>query len=549
MLEVKNLSKIYQHPDGSSFQAIKDVSFNVKKGEIVCIVGPSGSGKSTILECLAGLSRDCQGSVRINGQASADYLKQNRIALVSQNYSNFPWLSVFENVATGFYGQGLTELAIEKSTNTLLKRVGLYKAKGQFISKLSGGMQQRVAIVRAIAQRTDVIVFDEPFGALDIQTRSQMQEFLARLWEEEQRTMVLVTHDIDEAIYLANRIFVLGTNPGTIKEIVDVPLVRPRKPEVRFQKEFVDLKKYITYIIRSESIKAQLEEGEMVESDLLKMGLYIWPGNTPLYYAKDSGLFIKHGLNVEQIAFDDNVRKVELWRENKLDVINVTLDKALELCSTVPDLRIIEVLNRSVGADALIVRDDINTIQELQGKTIGLERSSAAEFFLFHLLDLEGMSSKDVKIKDMKCSEIGAAIISGKIDGGVLWEPWLNKALTFSDMKLLESAADYPVLYDVLIARNKTLQQKKVELEKISMVWKEAVEKLDGPDSEVISVASSHIGIPERELAGFLEKIEFFSSVPKNITDVVKKVKKTLANEKIITMRLDPKSLFVSLEK
>jgi len=541
MLEIKNLTKVYDN-DGKPFTAIKDVSFDVEAGEIVCIVGPSGSGKSSILKCLTGIDSDYEGSIKIHNKKSVTYLGKNKIALVSQKYSSFPWLTVHENVAIGFYGSNLSPLKIEKSTDALLKRVGLFKAKDYFMSKLSGGMQQRVAIARSIAQGTDIIAFDEPFGALDVQARSQMQEFLAKLWEEEKKTMILVTHDIDEAIYLANRIFVLGTAPGTIKKVVEVNIKRPRKPEIRFQDDFVQLKKYINYIIRSESIKANLEEGLVSDDNILKMGLPIFSGHAPLYYAKDSGLFVDEALDVEQINFDDNEEKVNLWVEGKLDVISVTLDQAIELHATIPDLKILSVLNSSVGGDALIVKDSITSVAELKGKTIGLEKGSAAVFLLSYILDKAGMSLKDITIKDMQSGEIGAEIISGGIDGGILWEPWLDKALELSNMSILKSTKDYPVLYDVLIVQNENFQKKKEEFRKIAKVWGAAVTQLEKQKDEVISVSSSHIGIPERELSDFLEKIVFFGTTPKNISTVAEDIQRVLIKEKKIEKFEDPKS-------
>ncbi len=217
MLAVRNVTKTYSRSKHTSYTAIKDVSFDIQKGDFVCIVGPSGSGKTTLLRCITGLETVYEGTITINGEDSATYLTNKRIALVSQQYSNFLWMTVQENIAIGFEGSNKSKKEIVEKTAVLLKRVGLYKVQDQDPSTLSGGMRQRIAIARAIAQDTDIIAFDEPFGALDVQTRAHMQEFLARLWEEECKTMILITHDIDEAIYLANTVIVLGTNPGTLK--------------------------------------------------------------------------------------------------------------------------------------------------------------------------------------------------------------------------------------------------------------------------------------------------------------------------------------------
>jgi len=548
MLEVSNLKKQYKDY-GKHFVAIKDISFTVKKGEILCIVGLSGSGKSTILRCITGIEKNYGGTITIKRKKSFDYFKKDRIALVPQKYSNFPWLTVYENIAIGFYGKNYSEAKIEGLVKKLLKRVGLYKFKDSYMNKLSGGMQQRVAIARAIAQETDVIAFDEPFGALDVQTRAQMQEFLSKLWEEEQKTMILVTHDIDEAIYLADRIIILGTNPGTIKEVVDVKIKRPRKPEIRFHEDFVKVKKYINYTIRSESIKASLEEGGSLYKDVIKLGLIIWSGNIPFYYAKDSEMYTDEQIEVEQISFDDNQKKIDYFIQGKLDIINVTLDKAIELQKKIPDLKILGILNQSVGGDALVAQKNITSVKGLRGKTVGLEKGSPGEFFLTYALHKEGMTYKDVKIRDMKCSEIGSSIISGNIDGGVLWEPWLDKVCKFSDINVLKTTKDYAVLYDVLIIRKKIFDKKKDDFLKVIKIWKKAVSKLKSQKGEVISTTSSHTGIPERELLEFTKKVMFLKSTPKCIFDIAKDIGHTLIKVGVLDKYNKPESMFLKNEK
>lgn len=250
MLEINKLSKKYNE-QGGILTVLEDVSFNVKKGEVVCIVGPSGSGKSTLLKCLTGIDDTCEGSIKIDGADSADYLQNNRIALVSQKYSNLPWLTVYENVAMGFHAANLSKSETVRRTNELLKRVGLFNFSKYYVNNLSGGMQQRVAIARAIAQETDIIAFDEPFGALDTQTRSKMQDFLAELNEKEKKTIILVTHDIEEAIFLADTVYIFTESPARIRAKFNIPLNRPRKHELKYSKEFFEFEKQIAGISKN----------------------------------------------------------------------------------------------------------------------------------------------------------------------------------------------------------------------------------------------------------------------------------------------------------
>ncbi len=460
----------------------------------------------------------------INGAPSGDYLKKSRVSLIPQKYSNFPWLTAAQNVA----------LATEdvEQVRSILARVGLSKSINLYPSQLSGGMQQRVAIARAFLQKSDIIALDEPFAALDVQTRSQMQEFLSRMLEQEKRTMVLVTHDIDEAIYLADRILVVGGTPAEVREVIKVNLSRPRRPEIRFQEDFLKLKKAISYMIRSESIRVSLGSDSDADPTVLKVGMYLWSGNAPFYLADDAGIFSKHGIEVELVSTDDNNERIKLWREDKLDVLNVTLDNALLLKKEMPDIKIFSVLNSSRGGDALIVHEPISTVQGLKGKRVGLEINSAGHFFLLYLLHKAGLSSADVQIVDMKAGEVGAAIIAASIDGGVLWEPWLSKAKELSNTKILADTEQYPVLYDVLVVKGKVYKDKIGQLRQLYLAWLEALDYIHQNREAAIRIISSCIGISETELSDSLSHIEFLSKPTNAFRGVLKEVETVLRAEK-----------------
>jgi NitT/TauT family transport system ATP-binding protein len=228
VLSVRTLAKTYNAGQGNERPAIADVSFDVAKGEFVCVVGPSGCGKTTLLRCLSGLLAPTSGEVRFEGtplQAVPD-----RLSVVFQDYSRslFPWLSVNRNVAVPLKVAGVEKRQRENRIREVLHAVGLGDVGRSYPWQLSGGMQQRVAIARALAQKPDMLLMDEPFASVDAQTRFDLEDLILQVRRELAITVVLVTHDIDEAVYLADRVVVLGRAPSRVVEIVDVPLDHPR---------------------------------------------------------------------------------------------------------------------------------------------------------------------------------------------------------------------------------------------------------------------------------------------------------------------------------
>jgi NitT/TauT family transport system ATP-binding protein len=228
VLSVRALAKTYNAGQRTERPAIADVSFDVAKGEFVCVVGPSGCGKTTLLRFLSGLLGPTSGEVRFEGtplQAVPD-----RLSVVFQDYSRslFPWLSVHRNVAVPLTVAGVGKRERAARIREVLQAVGLGDVGRSYPWQLSGGMQQRVAIARALAQEPDLLLMDEPFASVDAQTRFDLEGLILRVRRELGITVVLVTHDIDEAVYLADRVVVLGRAPSRVEAIVDVPLEHPR---------------------------------------------------------------------------------------------------------------------------------------------------------------------------------------------------------------------------------------------------------------------------------------------------------------------------------
>jgi NitT/TauT family transport system ATP-binding protein len=229
MLEVRNLQKAFQPLSGDApVLALADVSFRVEAGQLSAIVGPSGCGKSTLLLCIAGLLRPTAGTVLVGGREVTGPPEDLILVFQEYNKSLMAWRTVLRNVRFGLEGRGRSRAAIEAEARRALELVGLPGVERHYPWELSGGMQQRVAIARALARRPAVLLMDEPFGSLDALTRHDLEDTLLRVWAEVGATILLVTHDIEEAIYLADRVFVLSGRPSRVLEEIEVKLPRPR---------------------------------------------------------------------------------------------------------------------------------------------------------------------------------------------------------------------------------------------------------------------------------------------------------------------------------
>ncbi len=249
VLKVENLGKIFGEGAGAT-EALQDISFNVRHREFVSIVGPSGCGKSTLIRILAGLETSTSGSAMLDGEEIRD--PGSGRGMVFQSYTLFPWRTVAGNVTFGPEMMGKSSDDVEKEAEKWLEMVGLADFKNHYPHQLSGGMKQRVGIARALANRPRILLMDEPFGALDAQTRALMQAYLLQIWRHVDVTILFITHDLDEAIYLSDRILVLEANPGRIEEFVEIPLERPRKPDQFLDPRFLAVRHRLDVLIHGE---------------------------------------------------------------------------------------------------------------------------------------------------------------------------------------------------------------------------------------------------------------------------------------------------------
>jgi NitT/TauT family transport system ATP-binding protein len=241
-LRVRQVSKSFAYKS-KRVLALDNINIHLKANEFVCLVGSSGCGKSTLLKIIAGLEPASSGQVLLEDKVipgpGAD------LGMVFQNYTLFPWRSVAKNIAFGLELQGLSKAERQRRVAYYLEVVGLTRFADAYPKQLSGGMKQRVAIARALANEPAVLLMDEPFGALDAQTKEQMQQFMQELWERTHITILMVTHDVEEAIFLSQRIYVMGSHPGSIKEELEIDLPKHRELELKLAPQFLQIKRHI----------------------------------------------------------------------------------------------------------------------------------------------------------------------------------------------------------------------------------------------------------------------------------------------------------------
>jgi NitT/TauT family transport system ATP-binding protein len=268
ILEVEGLGKKFDE-----VTALENVSFSVHRREFLCVVGASGCGKSTLVRILAGLEQPSSGMMKLEGQAACDQPGADR-GMVFQGYTLFPWLTVKRNIMFGPKMKGLSQEAASEEADQWIELVGLTPFADAYPHQLSGGMKQRVAIARALANSPRILLMDEPFGALDAQTRVQMQKHLLHIWKNADVTIIFITHDLDEAIYLADRILVLRPRPSadnpSVAEHIEVPVPRPRTPDQCVTAEFMATKKRLEEWIHAAEEK---HEGDVTEEKLPRLRL------------------------------------------------------------------------------------------------------------------------------------------------------------------------------------------------------------------------------------------------------------------------------------
>lgn len=249
IIELENVTHTFMVKNSEPTVALSNVNLNIKEGEFITLLGPSGCGKTTLMRAVGGLVNPSQGRVTVNGRA----VKGPNLdcAIVFQSFALMPWANVLDNVTFGLEMRGVAKAERVARAMDAIKLVGLDGFETKYPKELSGGMQQRVGLARALVVPAPILLMDEPFGALDQQTRRYMQEELLRIWQADRRTVIFVTHDMEEAILLGDKVVLMSARPGRIEEVIDVKFPRPRDPEqVERMAEFAEMKEYLWHRLK-----------------------------------------------------------------------------------------------------------------------------------------------------------------------------------------------------------------------------------------------------------------------------------------------------------
>lgn len=260
-IAVEGVNKRFAGSQGEVI-ALKDINLTIRPGEFVCLLGPSGCGKSTLLNAIAGFSLPSDGRITVDGKV-IDAPGPER-GMVFQEYALFPWMTVAKNIAFGLEIKGLPREEIKRRVTTLMEKLHLHEFRDRFPKDLSGGMRQRVAIARVLALDSPIMLMDEPFGALDALTRRTLQDELLRIWEEFRKTIIFVTHSIEESIYLADRVVVLTYRPGTVKSDIAITMPRPRDTA---HADFNQLKRELSRMVMEEQQRFTADEARLPTAD------------------------------------------------------------------------------------------------------------------------------------------------------------------------------------------------------------------------------------------------------------------------------------------
>ncbi len=501
MLKVTSLTKRYKTDDGE-VTVLKDIDFSIGKGEFVAIVGPSGCGKTTLLKCVAGLISDYGGTVSFEGRTKG---------MVFQNFCAFPWLTVRKSIEFALEQQWIGRQERKEISDKWLLLTGLRDFEHYYPKDLSGGMNQRLALAAALSPAPDLVLLDEPFGALDAQTRSLMQELLSNVWPTNRPSVLLVTHDVDEAIYLADRVLVMSARPGEIKSEIKIDLPKERHADLKLSGEFLAIKKHIHYILRSESIKAAQFRASDLNKGSIKIGVHAWAGVTPLYYALDNNYFSKRGVRVDIVPLEKDEDRIRAFRDGEIDLLHLTVDSLGYLNDEEKlDCEIALLMDDSVGADALVAQPGIKEVKDLIGKKIGVETGMFSQFFLEYVLGKSKINLSDVEVVDLRGSEIGSGMLDGQVDAAVLWEPWLSSVLRMTDAHILVSTeSERHLIVSVLFVRKAFLVEHHNELKIIREEWQKVIDEINDKKVGLTTRLASYIGLSRNEFEEVLGKMQF----------------------------------------
>lgn len=501
MFTLQNISKKFNDQ-----LVLDNISLDIKPGEVVAIMGASGSGKTTLLRALIGLISIDTGSITYNGETK--YSK----SLVAQSSSLLPWLTVGQNIAYGLHLKGLPTGDCDLKVQQYLKAVQMTDYKDFLPKDISGGMKQRASLAASLVLNPDVLFMDEPLSALDTQTKSNVRDFMHSLLVTEKQTTMMVTHDPEEALFLADRIIILSPKSAHIIDDIMVPFSRNRSRSLIYDEKFQDLKKYISYIMYAESIRIMTDNHDVSKKNLT-IGSNIWLGVLPLYFGRVENIFQKHKIDaVNLLTFEwaSHNRAMPI-NEGLVDILNMTLETAMVACENNPDLRIIMPIDVSYGGDAIVVNEEISHVSDLIGKRIGVERDWVGDFYLNHVLRLHKIPLDSVTRSYMPSRDTPRALLSDQVDAVVTQEPWLSEISTLRQFNVISDTREHAVIYSVLVTTQELIDKKPDIIKNTIAAIQESLALTIGDPKESIKKTSHIFGMSDVHMEHLLKHLRFIN--------------------------------------
>lgn len=444
-IDVKDLSLVFVANSGST-EAIRALSFTATPGEFLCLVGTSGCGKTSLLNVIAGFISPSSGQVLMDGRPIAGP-SADRV-MVFQQHALFPWKTVWKNVEFGLRMKAMPRRERRRSVAEHLDLVGLRGFEDQYPAYLSSGMQQRVGLARALAVKPKVLLMDEPFGSLDAQTRLMMQELLLSIWERSKTTVLFVTHDVDEAVLLGDRVIVLTARPARTRESMVVPLQRPRKPQMTAAKEYRQVRHKVFWLIREESLVDHFvgtSTGPRERSHI-RVGYYPGVGEAvPLLLAQDNGLFRDEGLHVDSVSFDSGSIVTSVVARGGLQAgatgaaaFLCAVQEGQPLTATRTHAHVVSGSGQPSMAVCVRKGQNIRSLGDLTGRTVAVNGFGTLNSTLLRIASEPYENFGSFILLPVPAGGALEAMQGGLADAAVLCEPYLGQSLQAGLVDIIE---------------------------------------------------------------------------------------------------------------
>jgi len=498
MIEVRSVTRTYWNKT-----VIQDISFDIQQGEVVSFLWWSGVWKTTLLHALSWMDEWYTWTIMIWGVPLSTYLRKNNISYVWQRYTNFPWMKVKKNIVLGsVFSEG------DQKVKRTLQHLDIAHLAERYPHELSWWQQQRVALARAILQESDIIALDEPFSALDEQTKSQLHQLLLEMVHEEWKTVLLVTHDIEEAVFLSDRVIVLWGQPGMVKENIAINFGQERTPTLVYQDTFQYYKRQIMFSIKSSNIlDSGSIESTLDDSSHHAIWLYLWSWNAPFFHAVHAWYFAEKWFGVtfkSHLTYQSVEDELIAWT---VSCAHMTQDRAELFCKNYQEYEIVGRYCQSYWADGLIAYWWVKSVSDLVWKKVWVERDSISEYFLWLMCERNGISLDELTVVHHTGLWIVNNLLNKKIDAWVLREPRLSKVQEYPDYSVIEWSEEYD-LADVLVCSKKFMADNAQFIETVKHVWNKSIKDIKENEQSLREICS-YINIPYHELKRTVEKLTF----------------------------------------